>query len=37
MLIKLVETGEIIYCENCLELGILTFNKDYEMLNYGEI
>ena len=37
MLIKLVETGEIIYCESCLELGILTFNKDFEYINLGEI
>ena len=37
MLIKICETGKIIYVDNCLEFAIITFNKDYEFLNYGEI
>ena len=37
MLIKLVETGKIIYVDNCLEFAIITFNKDFEYINLGEI
>lgn len=37
MLIKLIDTDELIYCENVLDFAIVTRNKDFEYINLGEL
>ena len=37
MLVKLIKEDKLVYCENVLEFAIITFNKDYEYINLGEL
>ena len=37
MLIKLVKEDKLIFIKNVVEFAILTFNKDFEYVNLGEI
>lgn len=37
MLIKICATDELIYVENVCEFAIITFNKDFEYINLGEL
>ena len=37
MLVKLIKEDKLVYCENVLEFTIITFNKEFEYINLGEI
>lgn len=37
MLIKLVNEDKIVFVENVCEFCIITFNKEYEYINLGEL
>ena len=36
MLIKLIKEDKIVFVENVVEFCIITFNKEFEFINYGE-